>query len=127
MSGVGGAAIPLPMWKLGCGGCHEDVHLGRLGAACDSCHTEATWNPFGQVERHRTTRFPLLGVHASTSCRRCHAGAEVGLFVSTDVECVSCHRDDLLAANNPNHVALGWVDRCDRCHQPVTWKEAEID
>jgi len=25
-----------------------------------------------------------------------------------------------------NHVGLGWVDRCDRCHMPTFWQQAEI-
>jgi hypothetical protein len=111
----------------GCRGCHEDIHLGRLGPDCTECHRQETWQPFGQVALHNRTRFPLVGVHAATSCRRCHVGAEVGIFVPTDNQCVTCHRDDLARALNPNHVALGWVDRCDRCHIPTTWEEAEID
>jgi len=112
---------------MGCAGCHEDVHFGQLGPDCRSCHQQTTWQPVGQVERHNRTRFPLVGVHASTSCRRCHVGAEVGKFLPTDVECLTCHRDDLRRANNPNHLNLGWVDRCDRCHIPTFWQEAEID
>jgi hypothetical protein len=30
-------------------------------------------------------------------------------------------------AVNPNHIGLGWVDRCDRCHLPRTWNHAEIN
>ena len=109
----------------GCAGCHEDVHYGRLGNDCTRCHQERTWQPVGQVELHYQTRFPLVGVHASTSCHRCHPGAEVGQFVPTDTECVTCHQNDLARAVNPNHVRLGWVDRCDRCHLPRTWNQAE--
>ncbi len=111
----------------GCGGCHEDIHFGQLGADCASCHQEENWRPVGQLELHARTRFPLLGVHASTACHRCHPGAEVGKFLPTDTECVTCHQSDLFRANNPNHIALGWVDRCDRCHLPRTWQQAEID
>lgn len=110
----------------GCAGCHEDVHQAQLGPDCTKCHGEITWNPFGQIELHDRTRFPLVGVHAATSCRRCHVGAEVGRFVPTDTECVTCHRDDLAGANNPNHLALGFVQRCDRCHQPTDWNQAEL-
>ena len=109
----------------GCVGCHEDVHFGELGERCQDCHTELSWRPFGQVERHARTRFPLVGVHAATSCRRCHVGLEVGNFVPTDTECVTCHQDDL--ARTTNHIGLGWVDRCDRCHLPSRWDQAEID
>ncbi len=110
----------------GCSGCHEDVHQAQLGTDCQSCHLEHDWRPYGQVERHDRTRFPLVGAHAVTSCHRCHAGAEVGRFVPTDIECLSCHREDLARAQLPDHFGLGWVDRCDRCHLPTTWNQAEI-
>ena len=113
--------------ERGCAGCHEDRHQGTLGNDCASCHQETTWRPFGQVELHARTRFPLYGVHAETSCRRCHIGAEVGRFMPTDTACVTCHRDDLLRATNPNHVNLGLVRRCDRCHQPTTWTGAVLN
>lgn len=113
--------------ERGCAGCHEDIHIGTLGSRCEDCHGEWTWHPEGAVDLHRKTRFPLTGAHAATSCRRCHEGAEIGRFVPLDVECVSCHRDDLARATFPDHIALGYVDRCDRCHLPRTWNQAEID
>lgn len=111
--------------KQGCGGCHVDVHLGRLGGVCTQCHTQATWQPFGMVEMHRDTRFPLVGVHASTPCFRCHPGYESGLFVPADPNCITCHVSDL--NQTTNHIGLGWVDNCQRCHQPTAWQNAEID
>ena len=51
-------------------------------------------------------------------------GAEVGRFTPTSAECVTCHVDDL--NRTTNHVGLGWVDRCDRCHIPTFWKQAVI-
>jgi hypothetical protein len=111
----------------GCAGCHEDIHFGQLGSDCTSCHQEQTWYPYGQIELHNRTRLPLTGIHAATACRRCHVGAEVGKFVPTDPECVTCHQDDLARATNPNHIGLGWVDRCDRCHQPTTWNQFQFN
>lgn len=111
----------------GCAGCHEDVHIGRLGTNCTDCHQRQTWRPTGMLAKHNQTRFPLVGVHAVTSCRRCHVGAELGRFTPTDVDCVTCHGDDLARALNPNHVAFGWTQDCDRCHMPTTWSQAEVD
>lgn len=110
--------------KQGCAGCHVDVHLGRLGGLCESCHTQATWRPEGQIEMHRQTRFPLAGVHATTPCFRCHPGSESGLFTPSDPNCISCHVSDL--NQTTNHVGLGWVNNCQRCHQPTDWNNAEI-
>ena len=111
----------------GCVGCHEDFHFGDLGPNCTQCHTEQTWQPFGMIARHDRTRFPLEGAHLTVACQRCHPGARVGNFIPQDPNCLSCHREDMLAANNPNHVGLGWVDNCDRCHYPVSWNQAEIN
>ncbi|MEM1452433.1 MAG: hypothetical protein AAF726_12685 [Planctomycetota bacterium] len=113
--------------KRGCGGCHEDVHVGQLGQDCLKCHTQVNWRPFGQLELHQRTRFPLLGVHAAISCRRCHPGAEIGRFIPTPIECINCHYPDLQQANNPNHANLGWTFDCHRCHQPTLWNNASLD
>ncbi|MEM6993720.1 MAG: cytochrome c3 family protein [Myxococcota bacterium] len=113
--------------QRGCAGCHEDIHLGQLGTSCDQCHNERTWRPNDMFVLHQRTRFPLEGAHAATSCRNCHEGAEVGRFVPVTTDCLGCHTDDLANALNPNHIGLGWVNRCDRCHQPTIWNQAEID
>ncbi len=110
----------------GCEGCHEDIHLGQFGRQCTDCHDQTTWRATAQFALHYHTRFPLTGVHATTACRRCHVGAEVGRFLPTDPDCVTCHVDDLANALNPNHIALGWVNNCNRCHQPTTWSQAEL-
>lgn len=112
-------------WAQGCQGCHEDVHLGELGPRCTNCHQQETWVPENQFAYHYRTRFPLVGAHAQTACRRCHPGALVGRFQPVGVACVGCHAQDL--ARTTNHVGLGWVDRCDRCHTPTLWQQAEID
>jgi len=109
----------------GCAGCHEDFHYGDLGPDCTSCHTQETWRPYGQFELHQHTRFPLVGAHVGVACYRCHPGAEVGNFIPTDTECVTCHQDDL--RRTTNHIGLGWTNRCDRCHIPTRWQQAEID
>lgn len=110
----------------GCVGCHDDIHQGQLGRDCMECHNQWNWLATGVRDMHSKTRFPLIGIHASTSCHRCHPGAAVGRFVPTDTECVTCHRTDLAAADNPNHINLGLIDRCDRCHIPTTWNTAEL-
>jgi len=107
--------------RRGCAGCHEDVHRAQLGQSCETCHGQLDWRPQGQIAEHDQTRFPLVGAHAATPCWRCHEGAQVGNFSRADIECVTCHAADLQAAQNPDHLAQGWVDRCDRCHIPTSW------
>ena len=111
----------------GCLGCHEDFHQGQLGSDCTSCHRQENWLPFGQIELHNRTRFPLVGAHVAAACWRCHEGGEVGIFLPTDTQCLTCHSSDLARAKNPDHVALGWVNRCDRCHQPTHWNDADLN
>ncbi len=111
----------------GCGGCHEDVHLGQLGPSCEDCHELPSWRPQGQIAAHQQTRFPLVGAHASTTCRACHQGAEIGVFVPTDTECLSCHAADLARATSPDHATQGWTGRCDECHIPTGWRGAAFN
>ncbi len=108
----------------GCAGCHDDEHRGKLGKNCVDCHTQTNWLPVEQVARHNRTRFPLVGAHAATACFRCHPGAQVGNFDRTDIQCVTCHADDLAQATSPDHQAQGWTSNCDRCHIPTTWAGA---
>ena len=111
----------------GCVGCHEDVHQGDLGVNCVKCHGEDDWRMTDAVAMHDRTRFSLIGMHATVACHLCHPGSLEGNFVPTDTECVTCHRKDLARANNPPHVALGFVDHCDRCHMPTSWRDAEFN
>ena len=113
-----------PFAARGCAGCHEDIHQGELGKACQDCHDQRTWSPDGQRERHARTRFPLVGAHAGVACHRCHPGAFVGRFFQTDTQCATCHIDDARRTTNPPHAGLGWLDRCDRCHMQSSWNHA---
>ncbi len=111
--------------ERGCAACHGDPHQGRLADSCTECHDERSWQPRGMLERHARSRFPLIGAHRTTACRRCHEGAEVGVFMPVDSACLSCHADDLARALNPNHQALGFTADCNRCHRPTTWQDAQ--
>jgi hypothetical protein len=110
----------------GCSGCHEDVHRGRQGALCSSCHNEETWRPLQMVAMHNRTRFPLIGAHASAECFTCHEGAQAGNFEGASPRCEGCHSDDLARATSPDHVALGLTADCQRCHTPVGFTPAQF-
>lgn len=118
--------------EQGCSGCHGDEHEGALGGNCTSCHSEVVWSDAlvgkGAAEfdrKHRQLGFPLIGSHAFASCNACHQGSDMGLYTATPRACEGCHGDDLAGAQNPNHIGLGWINRCDQCHQPFTWQAAE--
>ncbi len=113
--------------KRGCAGCHEDIHRGRLGIQCTSCHSENTWNPTGIYAMHSRTRFPLTGIHVGVACFRCHPAAESGQFLGADPRCEACHRNDALQAKSMDHVALGQLTNCQLCHSGVTWSDARFN
>lgn len=111
----------------GCGGCHGDPHLGRLGANCDSCHDERTWYAREAIVLHDRTRFPLVGAHAAAACFRCHPGAQVGNFAGASANCSDCHQDAYLTTQAPSHALVGFSQRCDECHLPIGWRPARFD
>ena len=62
-----------------CASCHQDVHLGQVGAACETCHRvdAAKFAPVGF--NHATAAFKLTGRHETVECRKCHK-PETGTF-----------------------------------------------
>ena len=96
-----------------CLGCHQiqDVHRGRYGAKCESCHTQTQWKP-ARFD-HDRTKFPLRGGHAKPKCDACHTGSLLDEKVPTD--CASCHKRD-----DPHKGQLG--SRCEQCHRDTAWR-----
>lgn len=81
-----------------CKSCHEDIHKGRLGAQCSSCHNSISFNKVDNFD-HTKTDFKLTGAHANVTCIKCHPqeiinGKQVkklsGISFSS---CESCHKD----------------------------------
>ncbi len=106
-----------------CYACHTDVHKSELGASCLRCHTTKTWKITNMVQKHESTRFALLGRHATLACEACHAHAAQRLYVGTPIECVACHRTEYVQTASPNHAAAHFSTDCLQCHQPAarTW------
>lgn len=105
-----------------CRSCHTDVHKSELGANCVRCHSTKDWRLADMVEKHQTTRFPLLGRHASVECRTCHANAAQKQFSATPTDCYSCHRNDYARTTNPNHVFAGFSTNCEQCHAVTSFR-----
>lgn len=100
--------------KQDCFSCHEkdDVHKGRNGASCNSCHSTAGWREV-RFDHNKDTRFPLRGKHASVKCESCHRG---GVRADKpDTACVSCHK-----ADDAHKGQLG--TQCSRCHNETGWR-----
>jgi hypothetical protein len=103
-----------------CGSCHraDDVHKGRNGAQCGSCHGDGavawTGTSFDHAAR---TGFALQGGHARLSCESCHVKDVAAALPST---CEGCHR-----ADDPHQGLLG--AKCSTCHNSVAWTRTSFD
>lgn len=126
-----------------CSACHEDTHLGTMGADCASCHDARGWaavNRTAVADRfdHAVTNYPLRGEHASASCEACHArprrgGDVVRIQVVAGTEraayplphagsCADCHVDahSVEFAERPDQGA------CESCHTEFGWAPASF-
>lgn len=110
-----------------CNECHNDVHGGRLGKFCETCHDENSWKNSFTVEQHRRTNFPLTGSHALIPCQECHVDSRDSVFTRVAIQCESCHQADYLSTatgGTIDHVAAGLSNKCQTCHRSTTWKPA---
>jgi hypothetical protein len=91
---------------------------------CAQCHTTMAWTP--ATFDHSMVNFVLTGAHTvpPRQCSDCHVNNNYKL---TSTACVSCHLKDFQSANNPNHVAGGFAQTCDTCHNTSTWIPATFD
>ena len=102
--------VPVDGWTFknlptACATCHQDVHLGQVGTACEACH-RVDAAKFAPVKfSHAKAAFTLTGRHETVECRKCHK-PETGAFpagAGTAVRlkglataCASCHQDQHL-------------------------------
>jgi hypothetical protein len=102
-----------------CVNCHriQDVHGGRYGAKCDSCHDQSKWRTI-RFDHDKATKFPLRAAHAKVKCDACHTGDLYHDKLATT--CVSCHRKD-----DRHEGRLG--TRCQQCHGEASWRTVSFD
>ena len=107
-----------------CSSCHFDFHSGELGTRCQMCHSFRTWRLRDVVRKHRKTRFPLTGAHATINCNDCHMKNGRFQVFGLPLECVACHEKIYLEAKNPDHIALNFGKDCKECHsiRAVSWR-----
>ena len=98
--------------KLDCVSCHkkDDVHKGKQGRECDSCHNESGWQS-NVLFDHDLASFPLIGMHAAVQCEECHLS---NAYAETESDCNHCHVDD-----DVHKTKLG--TDCASCHNPNSW------
>jgi hypothetical protein len=110
----------------GCQSCHQDPHKGafqdaKFQAACDKCHTTAGWksNQPSLNFDHQTTKFPLHGKHAQSTCVQCHKDSDFRRPLPHEF-CRDCHED---VHKNQFAVRAAGSD-CSACHNEVSFKPA---
>jgi hypothetical protein len=106
--------------KTDCFTCHTDIHQNTVGFNCERCHTPETWIVKDVKLVHQQGRFPLVGVHQSVDCTRCHSGYNNLNFQTLGASCYSCHSIDYKNTRNPNHVAAGFSTDCESCHSMIS-------
>jgi hypothetical protein len=101
-----------------CVSCHRksDVHNGRYGDKCDTCHTELNWHVI-VFDHDRDTKYPLKENHRKVKCDECHT---TGKLADAQQTCVGCHKK-----NDVHERRYGM--RCETCHAPSLWKTVVFD
>ncbi len=113
-----------------CMDCHPDPHgdqlaPGKSRQGCDGCHNEKGWKPAVLPGfDHDTTRFPLLGKHASVACALCHVPQKQypasirRVDMKSFSRCIDCHAD--AHAGQFNDRPDG--GSCDTCHRETGFR-----
>ncbi len=98
-----------------CATCHraDDVHRGRNGSDCASCHSDAGWDRVS-FDHATETKFPLRGAHAEVRCELCHRSDPREERLES--RCFACH-----AADDVHRGEQG--EDCERCHNESGWGE----
>ena len=120
-----------PIAHAECSSCHRDVHAGRAGTNCSTCHTTAAFQRVAGVTfDHSSTGFALIGKHAAVACERCHQNTALtvvarsvgedgkSVTVPRHERCSDCHVD-----GHAGQLAdLPGRGDCASCHQVEGWK-----
>jgi len=93
-------------------GCHQadDVHQGKLGTACERCHSEDGTLLF---RHNRDSSFKIDGAHAPLVCASCH---KTVTFKPVRQDCFGCHPEPAI------HKGKYGVD-CARCHSTTSFRD----
>ncbi len=94
-----------------CKSCHNDVHKGKFGNDCSSCHSTSSFHNIAQGSfNHAKTNFPLIGKHRLTACVDCH---KTNLSAKINHEkCIDCHND----YHKGEFIASNLNKDCSECH-----------
>ncbi|NOX36230.1 MAG: hypothetical protein GXO78_01715 [Calditrichaeota bacterium] len=105
-----------------CGDCHRDVHRGKLGSQCASCHSTRGWNQVALARfDHDQTGFPLKGKHRELSCQQCHPPGKSFAGLPHQF-CADCHDNPHRGEMSPTR--LRWD--CSRCHTESSFQTSQF-
>lgn len=101
---------------LDCNSCHKlnDVHAGRFGTKCNTCHAPQDWKRI-TFDHDRKTKFPLRGKHAKARCASCHKDGFSKKKEKLATTCYGCHRQDDVHKSQQGKA-------CQRCHNERGWR-----
>lgn len=103
-----------------CSNCHRDVHDGRFGPACATCHLTSSWRAKPGRFDHDRTQYPLRAKHASLACDKCHPpGRPLRIPFA---RCTDCHADAHLGQLAPR----ADQGRCEACHDVAGFTPAKF-
>jgi NMD protein affecting ribosome stability and mRNA decay len=116
-----------------CYSCHATEYKGTSNpnhvtagfpTSCETCHNTNNW--LDAKFDHSATGFPLTNAHADPPrvCLDCHINNNYNL---TSNACVTCHLKNFQGATNPSHVAGGFSQTCQQCHNTSAWQPATFD
>ncbi len=119
------------MTPIDCQGCHLQQYLSStnpdhqavgFGQNCEECHlpTSSSWQ---STQYAHSPQFPLTGGHANVNCQDCHEDG----YRAIPTTCFNCHENDYRNAKDPDHLAFGFREDCEICHEPVKWQTANFD
>lgn len=95
-----------------CSNCHYDIHKGKLGNDCKSCHNTESFKKVN-IKRgfdHSKTNFELIGKHKKVPCENCH---ENSLSSKPKFQyCFNCHED----YHKGEFIKDGNIIDCIECH-----------
>lgn len=95
-----------------CTSCHKDKHQSRFGLDCTKCHQTSGWHEVKMAGfDHRTTEFPLVGLHSTLACEKCHTSGSMTGKIAHE-RCQDCHKD----YHSGQFAGRADGGECDACH-----------
>jgi hypothetical protein len=102
-----------------CTPCHKDVHAGKFGIDCKSCHETGSFRTIKmQAFDHDKTDFPLEGKHKLLECSECHKSKQIAGIKLKHGRCTNCHED----YHEGEFASHGKVRDCAECHIETGFK-----